>query len=175
MYFLSPSDFKGFYNISQQPALKADFQYFIEECQDEMFCSLFGLSGATHFVNDYDEGSGTFGNDKYQFIFDPFETEGDACCHSIKSLGIKKMLLCFTYSRYVAEYDERSTAGGHVRNGYSDSDPLSFRDKFYNIERRYNKGVDIYNSILCYIINNIDDYPAFKNPGCSIDYLGIIL
>ncbi len=174
-YFLTPEDFKGFWNISQNKYTVKDLQCTIEMIQDEILCDLFGIEGYELFLADYDTELETFSNADYQYIYDVFESTVSDCCKpkKVKSRGIKDMLLGFTYRAYIAEQNERDTISGLVNTEHSNSTPVDNTTKFFNMLRRYNRSVDTYNAIVCYLHGNEDKFELFKL-GCSKRYMNII-
>ena len=174
-YFLTTDDFKGFWNISQNKYTAKDLQCTIEMIQDDILCGLFGIDGYELFMADYDTVLETFSNVDYQYIFDKFETVVDSCCKKkkTKSLGIRDMLLGFTYRAYIAEQNERDTISGLVNTEHSNSTPVDNTTKFFNMLRRYNRSVETYNNIVCYLHSEEEKFELF-NIGCVKRYMSII-
>jgi hypothetical protein len=156
------SCFSGFYKVSKQCQDVLDeyiLQFEESILQRLLGCELFDLFKA-------DLASGVPQAQIYKDIFDPFCIDITSsidceCNDQVKSFGMKEMATAMVYFYYMRDNDIRDTAVGKVmeKNSFTSKPELS--EIHTNIEERWNRGVQSYQSIQYKIKENITDYPTF--------------
>jgi len=79
--------------------------------------------------------------------------------------GMKKMFNYFTYHLHSNVMNQQITSSGNAKTQIE----VGVKDQNNYINQIYNEGVQTYNAIQYYIVQNIADYPEFT--GVKLDYI----
>ena len=158
--FLTPSDFTGFYQISNGATAQDDkITEYITENQEQFLTDLLGCDLYDLFiadlVNDVPQ------TQRFIDIFKKFCIDnpiGSGC--QVRSKGMAVMLKGFTYYNIARNADFFNTISGNLKNEFSNSTHVSTIQMGLN--ERYNVALGTYNAIQWFICDNASDYPEYN-------------
>lgn len=150
---ISSSDFVGKYAIPQDSF--SDLDGFIDELEERYLIDLMGFDFYTAFVASM-TGSPSLPIAPYIIIYNKLFV--DQNCYSIRSEGMKKMLIGFMYFEYMRSDKFKATTQGIVVNASDTSKPAPYGP----IYKYYNDSVATYQAIQRYIYSHQSDFtPKF--------------
>jgi hypothetical protein len=156
---ISSSDFVGKYAVPQDSF--SDLDGFIDELEERYLIDLLGFDFYTAFNANLTNGVPVAAN--YLKIYNKLYV--DQGCISIRSEGMKKMLLGFMFWEYMRQDKFKATTQGIVVNSPDTSKPVPYGALY----KYYNDSVAIYHAIQHYICTNPNDFtPKFY--GIEKDY-----
>lgn len=189
---LVPTDFTGYYRISQDAEVAERLTAYIEKYEKKYLVDLLGYELYTLFLADLTANVPT--TPRFQTIFDALNYEGGSssevfypigmgyssyptlddqpkeCYHTpVFSDGILKMLKGFIYFEFLKEYGVSVATTGMTVNKNENSEDAGAR-ALGLVEDRFNDSVDSYNVIQAYIRANPSTYPEFKGVSKSKVY-----
>ena len=155
--------FVGRYQIPQPFNGDVTLQEYIDHYSNYYFNNLFGAE----LYQEYLTGIGT-SDPIYTKLRDPFaediqlydDIDERFCNQVLISEGVDKMLICLIYAHYQREDLPTPTAGGNITINPSGGELEN--DDRTNVFNIYNQGINTYQAIQQYIVENRTDYPNFK-------------
>lgn len=153
---IKKTDFTGKYRINQN--CFSDLEKYIDKYEMYYVNHLLGCDLAQLFVDDYNAGSGTPTEARFQNILNAF-CEDDGLCIRV-SEGMKEMLVGFLYFEFMKDAPFRSSQSGAVKNMVETSKPAGSNE--FDIYTRYNLAVETFKSIQWYICENSSTYPEYN-------------
>lgn len=159
------SDFlTGDFKIAQNRLTQSDLQVFIDQREREYLVKLLGAELYGLFYADLSGDPLTPDTEIYQTIFEAGEWD---LPYPIISNGIRYMLQGAIYFHYVRDNNMYHTITGQVSNNNENSN-AEVKDKGAQVlVQKYADAMKTYDSIQCYINDNLSDYPTF-NGICSL-------
>jgi hypothetical protein len=152
MYYLTPQDFKGKFELHTGMYVNATIQDYIDRYEPIYLMNLLGAKLYDQYVADM----GVFNipiSPNFQYIFNPFH-ENYAFNRLIISQGIIDMLKGFVYFEYLKDLTNQMTINGNVRPvGENSADVSTLYSMMYT---RYNEAVKTYKAIQIHITNNFN-------------------
>lgn len=154
MSFLTPSDFTGIFKIAQGFSDEgAKLQEYIDYYEQYYLVKLLGADLYTEFLAGYP------GDPVYEKLYDPFimdATDG----RPYVSEGVEVMLKCFIYSHYRKQDLGTPTTAGQLK--LTPEGGTHAADEWADYFHTYNRGVKTAKTLRQWIIENREDYPAYK-------------
>lgn len=152
MYYLTPIDFKGKFELHTGMYASANIQEYIDRYEPLYLMQLFGAK----MYDDYVSDMGVLNipmSPNYEFLFNPFH-ENYAFNQLIVSQGIIDMLKGFVYFEYLKDLTNQMTVNGNVRPvGENSADVSTLYSMMY---ARYNESVRTFRAIQRHIVNNFN-------------------
>jgi len=158
--FLTPSDFTGFYQISNGATAQNDnIEAYIASTEPKFLRDLLGNTLYELFVADL--VANVPQTQRFIDIFDEFYIDNPiGSGEQVNSLGIKEMLKGFTYYNISRDANYSNTNSGNVRSDFSNSSPITTTEN--GTEERYNVALGSYNAIRWFICENSATYPEYN-------------
>lgn len=159
MSFTQTTDYKGFYQITQNSHSVAELQTYIDDLEPERLRDLLGCTLFDLFTADL--VGGVPQAQRFKDIFDPFcDDDGNTTGLQQRSQGIPVMLKGFVYYDYVKDSDFSNVITGNIKNEFSNSVTSSSVE--YGLRQRYNRAILSYEAIQWFIWDNLTDYPEYN-------------
>jgi len=158
--FLTPSDFTGFYQISNGATAQDDkINVYIASNEPKFLRDLLGCTLYDLFVADL--VANVPQTQRFIDIFDAFCVD-DSIGSGVqrRSDGMVEMLKGFTYYNIVRDSDFSNTISGNIKSEFSNSTIVSVIQM--GLDERYNVAMGTYNNIQWFICDNSDVYPEYN-------------
>lgn len=164
--FLTPTDFTGFYAISNGGANQNDkIEDYIAEYEPDFLRDLLGVELYDLFVADLDPITGLPVTARFLDIYNAIYLDDDSCIRISK--GMKEMLKGFVYFNIVRDSDFHNTISGNVKNEFSNASSVTTIQMGLN--ERYNVAVGYYNTIQWFICENSSVYPEYNGQSKEVE------
>lgn len=167
---LTIDDFEtGETKIALDPEQEIDLDEYIDKVESEYLPKLFGVELYNLFVIDWNSiPVGLPTDPRFAKVYDPLLEQND--CVLVQSIGMLEMLKTFVYYEFLRDVNTRSTTNGLERVIGENTESVTAIG--HDITRRYNEGVDTFNTIQ-YFMREFDpvSYPEYK--GVSISFANI--
>jgi hypothetical protein len=152
MYYLTPNDFQGKFQLHVGMYTNATLQEYIDRYEPLYMMQLFGAK----MFDDYMADLGVFNipiSPNFQKLFNPFH-ENYAFNQLVVSNGMIDMLKGFIYFEYCKDLTNQMTVNGNVRPmGENSTDVSTLHTMMY---ARYNESVRTFRAIQTHIVNNFN-------------------
>lgn len=160
------SDFTGRWNVSNNKFGEQDFEDYMLELQPEILKDLMGCSLYSLFEADLVlEPSGRYVPQSLVFldIYDEIcttNTTSPCCVNDHKSYGMVDMLKCMIRFYWLRDQKYKQTISG---TSVMDSEnSVVIKSTHYGLTKQFNRGIESYQAIQCYIHKHEDDYPKYS-------------
>lgn len=166
MNIVLTSDFKGYWNVSENKFGTEDFELYIQMYQVEILKDLLGCSLYDLFVADLLEVDGrdipqsAIYLDIYNEICNENLTSLCCSCTKHKSYGMVDMLKSMIRFYWLRDMKYKQTISG---TSVMDSEnSIVIKSLHYNLTNNINRGTESYRSIQCYIEDNKTNYETYE-------------
>ena len=155
MSFLQPSDFKGLVAQAKNEFTNPKIQLYIDQYEVVYLTDLLGSAFYDEFVADLDTApnitpASVPTDAKFTQIFNAFAIDEDPQVHI--SEGMKRMLEYFIMFEYARDNQYDFGITGATKNTFSNAEIAKLNNT--NADRNYNLGIETYNQIQWYILDN---------------------
>jgi len=165
--FILISDLKGRWNVSLNKYGEDDLELYIQSFEKEILTDLLGCELYALFIADCvadADGRLIPVSPEYIIIYEEIcDTLSliSPCCDSGKmSYGMTDMLKSIIRFYWLRDQKYKQTVSG---TSVMDSEnSVVIKSLHYGLTKQYNRGVESYQSIQCYIINNESTYPTYS-------------
>jgi hypothetical protein len=157
-------DFVGRWNVSMNKFGEEDFEDYIQSYSNEILLDLLGRELFDLFIADLTTDPSGHQVPTTQIYIDIFEaidiSSNDLCCKDKQqSWGMVDMLKCMIRFYWLRDMKYKQTISG---TSVMDSEnSVVIKSLHYGLTKQYNRGVESYQTIQCYIEKNSTDYPTF--------------
>ena len=170
MNLVLTSDFKGRWNVSMNKFGEDDFQDYIDSWTTDLMTDLLGCEMLPNFEADLlpdadgrDVPQSAIYLNFYNAICD---SDLVSCCcgsYALHSYGMVDMLKSMIRFYWLRDQKYKQTVSG---TSVMDSEnSVVIKSTHYGLTRQFNRGIESYQSIQCYINNNKTTYPDYN--GCN--------
>lgn len=154
MSILQTSDFKGEFKISS--TVYTELTSEIETYEKFYLLRMLGADLYNLFIADLTATTPQVPQTaRFIALFDSFDIDDGSCLRT--SEGIKQMLVQFVYFHFIRESNYEQTDSGVMRTVSEVSGILPYNG--FNLVESYNKGIDNYNEIQWFILDDPTTYP----------------
>lgn len=179
MALLLTEDFTGRYNVSLNKFEENDLMLYISDIQDIWLTDLLGCDLKALFDADLvadSEGRDVPQSAEYLAIYNAICDDDLTCCcnyygtiidKKVKSYGMLDLFKSITRFYFLRDQKYKQTISGTVVSDNENSTVI--KSLHYGLTKQYNKGVESYQAIQCYINKNKNTYPTYK--GCNKNFL----
>ena len=164
---LTTSDFTGYFKLPFDNSSKEVVANIIEQTEFKYLVDMLGVSLYNEFIADLGLNPEPT-QQKFKNIFGNLFVKNNVVNltdGTLASSGIKYMLKGFVYFTFANEFNIIASQTGFVSNKNENSEKPNQNFTLEMIEDRYNRGIDNYKAIQCYIKENLSIYPNY----CGID------
>jgi len=168
MNLILTSDFVGRWNVSSNKFEEEDFQDYINSYTDDIMNDLLGCNLYTLFNADLltdPDGRDVPQSVEYLNIYNAIcdDSLSLCCCGNsvpLTSYGMQDMLKSMIRFYWLRDQKYKQTISG---TSIMDSEnSVVIKSLHYGLTRQFNRGIESYQSIQCYIENNKITYPTYS-------------
>lgn len=168
MSLILESDFVGRWNVSSNKFEMEDFEDYIESFTNDIMTDLLGCNLYPLFQADLltdPDGRSVPQSPEYLVIYNALcdETLSLCCCGNsvpLTSYGMVDLLKSMIRFYWLRDQKYKQTISG---TSIMDSEnSVVIKSLHYGLTRQYNRGIESYQSIQCYIENNKTTYPTYS-------------
>jgi len=158
-------DFVGRWNVSMNKLGETDFEDYIQSYSNEILLDLLGKELFDLFIADLTtdiSGHQVPQTPIYIDIFNPIDivTNNLCCTNKAQSFGIVDMLKCMIRFYWLRDMKYKQTISG---TSVMDSEnSVVIKSIHYGLTKQFNRGIESYQIIQCYIEKNSLSYPTFE-------------
>jgi hypothetical protein len=159
-------DFTGRWNVSNNKFGEQDFEDYMEQLQPEILKDLMGCSLYALFEADLvAQPDGRYVPQSLEFlnIYDEICTTNTlttCCTDKHKSYGMVDMLKCMIRFYWLRDQKYKQTVSG---TSIMDSEnSVVIKSTHYGLTKQFNRGIESYHSIQCYMHKHESDYPKYS-------------
>ena len=166
--FILKSDFTGRWNVSLNKFGEEDLEMYIQSFEKEILTDLLGCELYPLFVADCVADADDRlipQSPEYVAIYDEIcdDALSTCCCGKdthMESYGMVDMLKSMVRFYWLRDQKYKQTVSG---TSVMDSEnSVVIKSLHYGLTKQYNRGIESYKSIQCYIENNSTTYPTYK-------------
>jgi len=154
--------------ISQNKYDVVDLRSYIDTYEKYYLIDLLGKELYDLFIADLDPITGLPVTPRFIDIYNEIYLDENRCNEVSISRGIPELLKDFVYFEYTREQQIKNTITGNVKSNNENS--VKANNSSSRMMKLYNKGVDSFNVIAEYIVDNSATYPEYK--GIIKEYIG---